>query len=328
MNAWYFAFVGVVSLGCLPVPVSQPPPHSDHSKLISFIALGAQNGTQQTNMHSSLARFNMTWPKFVQKTLVPQMEWGVRRFMLHLPFGKDPTEGPMSFDSYLLAQQRDLHVIWKGFVETIKQVVEGHYTDGDPVEVICYLGSLRLDPTFIELKQQAYPADWIWRFWGSIQPVLDAGCSVAFDTGGTFPEDGPEYWAVGMVEALGTKVYIEGTALPAEYAAHLGRFSWAANHEHYWRNIADVEHGGTRPVEGHIWAQADQFSGEGILMISGHAAPRNPNGTPMTPMQAHRTFLDWAPDMARRDWSAGFSVAMELRAVVPAMTMEQLMGDG
>ena len=326
MNTRYIAFACVVSLGSLPVAGSQPPPQPDHSRLISFIALGGQNGTQQANMHSSLARYNITWLQFVQQTLVPQTEWGVRRFMLHLPFGKDPTEGPMSFDSYLVAQQRDLQVIWTGFVQAIRPLVEGFYTDGDPVEVICYLGSLRVDPSFIQLKEQAYAAEWISRFWQSIQPVLDAGCSLAFDTGGTFPEVGPEYWAVGMVEALGTQVYIEGTALPAEYAAHLGRFAWAANHEHYWRNIADLAHGG-KHHEVSPWAQADQMSGEGILMISGHAAPPNPDGTPMTPTQAYETYLEWAPEMARRDWSEGFNVAMQLRAVIPAMTIEQLMGD-
>ncbi len=325
MNARTFAFACVVSHGFLPVSHSQPPPQPDRLKLISFIPLGGQIG--EANMHSFLALRNMTWLQFVQETLVPQMEWGVRRFMLHLPFGKDPTEAPMSFDSYLVAQELGLDVVWRGFVQTIRQVVEGQYTDGEPVEVICYLGTLRLDPNFLQFKQQAYPAGWISRFWQSIQPVLDAGCSLAFDTGATFPEDGPEYWAVGMVETLGTQVYIEGTALPAEYAAHLGRFAWAANREHYWRNIADLAHGGEQH-EVSPWAQVDEMSGEGILMISGHAAPPNPDGTPMTPSQARETYLEWAPDMARTDWSAGFSVAMDLWAVVPAMTIEQLMGDG
>ena len=135
MNARYLAFACVVSLGCLPVSGSQPPPQPGTSKLISFIPLGGQIG--EANMHSYLARHNMTWLQFVQETLVPQMEWGVRRFMLHLPFGKDPTEAPMSFDSYLVAQELGLNVVWRGFVQTIRQVVEGQYTDGEPVEVIC-----------------------------------------------------------------------------------------------------------------------------------------------------------------------------------------------
>ncbi len=101
----------------------------------------------------------------------------------------------------------------------------------------------------------------------AFEPVVDAGCSLAFDAAATWPPDGPEHHAAKMVRAIGTRVYIEGTAFPKNNVGHLASFDWVANHEHYWRNIADLAHGGER-LEDSRWAQADQMSGKGILMIS------------------------------------------------------------
>ena len=91
------------------------------------------------------------------------------------------------------------------------------------------MGSLRHQPTFAELRGEPYGESlWIGRFHRSIQPVLDARCSLAFDAAAHWPPDGPEHHAAKMVRTLGTRVYIEGTAYPKSNVGHLASFDWIA----------------------------------------------------------------------------------------------------
>ncbi len=328
-----FALAFVVSLGCQPVSDGRPPAPLDYSKLISFMGLGGQ--ADPAHMHSHLSTYNISWADFVQQRIVPELDWGVRRIMLHLPFGKDETTGSHSFDSYIVAQQRGLTIIVSGFEEEIRKVIAGEYTAGEPVEVICYLGALGLDPDFIQLMDEQHGGDdWILRFWWSVKPVLDAGCSVAFDAAATWPPDGPEHHIAKTIRALGTKVYIEGTEthrLPddvdwrtwePQFEGHLRSLPIVASHLNFHNNIArETPHPTVRYDDWRLYPGV-------MLLVNGHAAPLKPDGSEQTPAEVFASYLEWAPDMAREDWALGFDVAMELRPVIPVMTIEQLIGDG
>ena len=112
---------------------------------------------------------------------------------------------------------------------------------------------------------------------------------------------------VSRADPFSAQIHLR-TTFPMSHV-HLRQFNWTANHKHYWRNIADRAHGGGR--EASLWSQADQMEGEGVLMITGHTAPLL-EGRPMTPIEAADTYLEWAPQLAHKDWAAGFTVAMEL----------------
>ena len=47
-----------------------------------------------------------------------------------------------------------------------------------------------------------------------------------------------------------------------------------------------------------------------ILMLDGHSAPRNPDGSKKTLQEIWDTVPEWLPPMARKDVEAGFSVAV------------------
>lgn len=315
--------------------VEQPRPRTD--QLLAYWTMGGQRRADQ--MHSALLRLDLGWREWVIQELQQDLDAGFRRVLIHLPFGKDTERDPfMSFDAYLHAQQRGLDQLWRGFARALRPVVDGKYTDGERVQVICYLGSLKHDPDFVRLLDDPTRRDnWLWRVWRSLQPVLDAGCEVAFDTAGTWKPDDPEYWLVGMMHAMGAGGWIEGTEYgfvhvfgqppvgPLEFHGHLKHLPVVANHNHYWNNIADIEHGGRRPVLGHRWAQVEPGRPV-VLLLNGHSAPRNPDGTKKPLAEIWETFPEWAPPMAQRDVAAGFSVAVSVRMMrAHDMTPEQLL---
>ncbi len=282
----------------------------DASKLIAFHAMGSQ--AVSIPMHSTLIVHNLSWPEYVEQKIQPHIEWGVRRIMLHLPFGKGLTVGYMTFDSYLRAREARLKLVYQGFGKAIRSLTK------QGIEVIAYMGSLYHDETFAELRTKPYADDnWIDRFMHSLRPVINAGCSVAFDAAAQWPNDGPEHSAAKMLRALGTRVYIEGTAYPKATMGHLRTFDWVANHEHYWRNIAGKPDG--------QWAQATDMDGGGTLMISGHAAPLMPDGSKMPWDQIVKTYHEWVPPMVRKDLAEGFDVAVWLFHIDDRMTMAELL---
>ena len=295
------------------------------SNLLAFHAMASQART--VPMHSTLYRRDLSWPQYVDQMIQPQIDWGVKRFMFHLPFGKAEGPQPMSYDSLLEARERKLTLLYRGFERSMRAL----FRQGVE-EIVCYLGALSLDREMIALKVGPYKDDnWIDRFMKSMRPCINSGCSIAFDaSGGDWEEEEPEHYAAKMLRALGTPVYIEGTSHPKERAKWLHSFDWAANHSHYWNNIADSEHGNKWPPRetGYVsrWAQREEMDGRGILMINGHAAPRMPDGSKMPQAEIGRTYHEWAPPMVAEDIAEDFDVAYWLFDTMDRMTIEELMG--
>lgn len=134
---------------------------------------------------------------------VREYAWGVRRWQLHNPFGTE-TGKAMQFDQFLRAREAGLNWVTDDFVKRWRP-----FTAIPGVEVIGYLGT----PYYLGADQQNFdrsnPAAYFRRFTTSVQPLLDAGMSVGFDTSSRFPPDHPAYYALRMIHALGVRVYTE-----------------------------------------------------------------------------------------------------------------------
>lgn len=162
------------------------------------------------------------WRGVIERDVVPQLEWGARRVMVHNPFGIRDKTLAMPFDAYLEAQEDGLDWVTAGFVEAWRPVVEGAYTNGEPVEVIGYIGAISLDPEMIALMKAGDMEGWLARAEASIAPLLDAGMSVAFDAAALIDKDHPGYDFMLDVQDRGVTVYSE--AFPRKIRPHLYQF--------------------------------------------------------------------------------------------------------
>ena len=176
-------------------------------QLIGWANVGwSTNNSLTLNVNRIL--FVEGWKSYIRKQVLPQLRWGVRRFQVHNPFGTRAGT-VMQFDQYLEAQQRGLTWLTEGFVESWKKVIEGHYTNGEPVEVIAYLGAINLDPDLTVLLREGDLEAWQQLVDDSVQPLLDAGMSIGFDSASRLDADEIEFQYIKQLEESGTEVYIE-----------------------------------------------------------------------------------------------------------------------
>ena len=341
---------GTTELPKIPPKLSphRPPPTvpCPLDRVLAYWTMGGQNGQMVDQMHSSLIRLGIGWPEFVDDYIVPDLQSGYEGgVMIHLPFAKDSEADPlMSFDSYIHAQERRLELIWRRFARAIRPVVRGKYTDGRPVRVVCYLGSLKDDPDFVRLlEKRGRLDDWLRRVWRSTRVILDAGCEIAFDTAGTWSPDEPAYAFVMLIRNMGAGGWIEGTELvrrPAdqpwrwreggewhywnpeliEFRGHWRGFNVTANHGHYWRNMTKTGHPSSQ------WDSIEHY-GEVILLLNGHSAPLNADGSKKPQQEIWDTAGEWMPPMIQQDIAAGFLVAVSGRMLKHAgVTIQQAVG--
>lgn len=154
--------------------------------------------------------------------------WGVRRWQLHNPFGTE-TGKAMQFDQYLLARQANLNWVTDDFVKCWRP-----FTAIPGVEVIGYLGT----PYYLGVDQPNFdrskPAEYFQRYSASVQPLLDAGMSIGFDTAANFPSDHPAYHAMRMIHSLGVRIYVEPTPFAADKHVHdlPTMFNWPYGEDH------------------------------------------------------------------------------------------------
>jgi len=193
----------------LPDPEMMPYSHTDEpgNRVVSFLNIGGTSMNQADRMVARDLK-ERGWARFVQEDIRPQLQWGIRRIQLHNPFGFT-LGGPMDFDQYLLAREQGLDWLTENFTEAWQPVVSGRYTDGQPVEVIAYFGTLFKTPTFVDLHEAGRMDEWWDRAWASIKPALDAGMSIGFDAVSFAPEDHPAHAFVRNLRQRGVRVYIE-----------------------------------------------------------------------------------------------------------------------
>jgi len=222
------------------------------------------------------------WPGFVRRFVRPSLNWGVRRYMLHNPFG-DKTGWPMDADQYLEAKEAGLTWLTEDFVEAWRPVTQGKYTGGEPVEVIAYAGSFRDTREFRELKRQGKIDAWHDLAMKTLKPFLDAGMSIGLDAASDAKADDPVVTLAERLQARGHTVYIE--AVPPKSATH-------------WKDFPTI-------ALKRFWERADRTDGAykrpGVMLINGHSRPEDARG------------MQWLVDMTREALDKGHDVALPVR---------------
>ena len=202
-------FFAVTSDGLDPSPPvtftyrEQPPPSRYQvSQIVDFQLIGGGGPDPSIRMVPALLQ-SAGWEGFVSTVVQPDWAWGVRRIELHNPFGLLPGDAIFPTDQFLQAQAAGLHWLTDDFVSAWKPVTQSG------MEVIGYIGSPDIDPTFQALAAAGNTDAWNARFNASIAPLLQAGMSIAFDSGQAMTEGDLFYQALQSLTAQGVKVYLE-----------------------------------------------------------------------------------------------------------------------
>ncbi|MCC6680119.1 MAG: hypothetical protein IT445_04365 [Phycisphaeraceae bacterium] len=201
------------------------------------------------------------WKKFVQQEILPDLDWGVRRIAIHNPFGAT-VPVVMQFDQYLEAKEEGVTWLTDEFVEAWKSVVEGQYTHGEPVEVICYFGSMYLDEGMDALYQSGRLDEWYERAWGSVQPALDSGMSIALDAAPLASSEHPAWTFALMLRDRGCHIYVE--AMPYADRPHWSQFE-ALMLESFYRDVVQQQMA--------RFVKPADLPGPLIRVVTGHLKP-------------------------------------------------------
>lgn len=169
------------------------------------------------------------WAGFVRDQVMPAVDAGVTRVMLHNPFGAIAGED-MQFDQYLHARDAGLDWLTEGFVEAWKPLTK------QGVQLICYLGALRNDPDFD-------PEDGIFddfdRLSKSTAEIRRAGCDyIVMDATSSQPKN-------SMADQYAKWLEQEGITVGSEPRPTIGMDHWAkrpscAIHRLWYRTSSEV----------------------------------------------------------------------------------------
>lgn len=257
LRRWVVLLAAWSLLPALPVAVTAEVDYSQ--RIVSFFLIGGSS----TNIVDRRVAWNLRqigWQGFVQTRIRPQLDAGVRRIQIHNPFGTLPEE-PMQFDQFLHARDAGLDFLIDDFVKAWRPVVQGIYTEGEPVEVIAYLGKLEDDPDFAKLLDKGDTAGWLARAIISMSLPLEAGMSIGFDAAAPASEQSPTHHLTQLVKSLGVRIYIE--ARPYQNTPH-----WFDENiiitDTFWKR-SDPER---YPDDSGKWAaRNDQLKGEIVHII-------------------------------------------------------------
>jgi len=172
-----------------------------------FLIGGSSNIANDRYVGWSLRR--MGWSRFIFNHVRPLLQGGVRRIIIHNPFGHEPDRNTMAFDQAIHATESAQDWLTRGFVDAWKPVIEGSLTHGEPVEVICYLGRISGDPDFDNLLAPEQEPLFLARAWQSVELPLAAGMSIGVDSSSSLPLDHPGFTFIQQLHNQPIKVYIE-----------------------------------------------------------------------------------------------------------------------
>ena len=176
------------------------------SQLVAFYNIGFSS-TNAANRHVGRGLSQAGWAGFVANTVRPDLAIGFRRVQLHNPFGDDG-DFPMELDQFQRSQEAGLDWLTEGFVEAWKPVIRGDYTDGEPVDVLAYMGTARLEP-FESLEEAGDWDAWLARAQEAVRPPIEAGMSLGFDSFSLAEAGSYSHRFTEVLRERGVKFYIE-----------------------------------------------------------------------------------------------------------------------
>ncbi|MBI4372204.1 MAG: hypothetical protein HY585_00565 [Candidatus Omnitrophica bacterium] len=288
--------------------LSEDPSYISPDQLVSWMTIGWSD-IQAVNRNVGWAIKKIGWKGFIEKYIKPQIDWGVRRIVLHNPFGTLPGE-IMQLDQLLHAKESGLTWLYEGFAEAWRPYTSGEY-GGPPIEVIAYVGYADGDRDFKILRRGPDPNAWEDRAWQSLQPILDAGMSVALDVGGGThsKENSMTYQLAVMLRAQAVKVYIEPNP-PAAYT-HWHDFS-VITFNKLWKRM--------RPDTNPYRAGKGKLMGETIRFFD-YTNQDLPRG------EKKENFNTWGISKIRDIMRQGHTVAISLGTISKHLTMQDLLGN-
>lgn len=195
----------------IPIPGIVPK-----DKLIAYFLIGGSGTNRATRyIGANIISSATGWSYFITQNIIPLYKQGVRRFQLHWPFGISLLGSQTTdFDQFVMAQEEGLTWLTDQFVANWKPIVDG--TDsrtGEPCEVIVYLGvptqPVYPDNPLTHLWFTNHKAEWLSRAQASVDPLIQAGCSIGVDSASSTLLEYPDFDFLNVVESLGVKIYIE-----------------------------------------------------------------------------------------------------------------------
>ncbi len=180
----------------------------DLSRIISF--WGISSGGNPDVRYTQFIESKTGWNGFVAKMLQPQIDLGIKRFLLHMPFGRETDvrwqtvngqtfDTFYRFDAYQLAVAAKLVWLTNGFPDAIKPLTDAG------IQVIAYMGTLAGSPEF-EVSSGIARRQWLD---ACLEPFENAGCDYAVDTACRAPIG---HYCTNIIDELrrkGTRVYCE-----------------------------------------------------------------------------------------------------------------------
>ena len=204
------------------------------------------------------------WAAFIRQRVEPYLEVGVSRIILHNPFGILRDE-PMQLDQYFSAQEQPgLRMLTGGFADAWRPVTDRG------IEVIGYIGCPRLDEDVKEIEEQDGQGAALAFSLACVQPLVDAGMSVALDAAASAREGSLTHQLAEALRSQGVKVYVE--ARP--YANTPQWFGYPVICiDHFWKRSDPERHSDSDA------ARNDQLTGEILRMVVQYKLPEEWTGT-------------------------------------------------
>lgn len=205
------------------------------------------------------------WAHFVSSNAEPYFAAGVKRMILHNPFGTLPDE-QMQLDQYLEAlSQPGLRRLTHGFAKAWRPVTDRG------IEMIAYVGCPRLDPDSKRIEEEEgrqAALDYAFR---ALQPFLDANMSIALDAAAPATSRSLTWALAEQLRARGVMVYVE--ARPLASNPHWFDFGVIST-DPFWKRSNPERH-----PDSSWGARNDQITGEVLRMLVHNKMPPDFEGT-------------------------------------------------
>jgi hypothetical protein len=264
-------------------------------KIISYWGIGS--GSPKVNPRRIQFVTESGWLGFVATYLKPQIDLGVSRFLLWMPFGqefdaerdglraqsigKEVFQTRVRFDQYLLAQAAGMKWLTGDFVEAISPLVKSG------CQVIAYCGTLGGAPEYEDADDQ----ERLQLVNGSLAPFMAAGCDLAFDTACRSPE---WHYVTDLADHLrdqGVRVYCE--SMPYLSAPHWSHGDVMASESMY--------QAAAMPTNAGTFVNPKLIRGELVRGIWGAVEP------------PYKTYVDFYSAVVPKAIADGHSVCIQLR---------------
>lgn len=260
----------------------EPEPYAyPADQLVSWYIIGGSSSNDAVRQVGWPVLLSAGWKGFVQQYIVPDIQWGVRRIMLHNPFGTLANED-MQLDQALSAHTAGLNWLLDDFVEAWRPITD------QGIQVIAYVGSARNDSDFTGLND----SQWWNRYWASLDLIIQSGMDVAFDMIMATQTNERDWQGIVQLRQMGFEIF--GEPRPPGDAPH-----WCAS------NVVVIDSwwpGGDPEVNPTLypWAAKNaHITGEVVRLIT-----QPPNGN------SWQNLASWLPEHARNIMRQGNTVGI------------------